>query len=129
MESYPHTLLVDLRLKSGPSEEMIQRCLVDILEKDVFSKAKVSRLERVALPQGGAVQNLMFASCDGQLLMLVRTNTEKDHVALTITLEITAYVIFLKRCLEMTLGTLLAKTGICLWLMTNIFQTNLCRSD
>ncbi len=96
MASCLRTLLVDLRLGSPPSEEVIQSRLVDVLEKEVFAKAKVSRLERVSMSPGAGVQNLVFASDDGRLLMLVRTNTEKDHVALTITLEITAYVHFCK---------------------------------
>lgn len=95
MASYFRTLLVDLRLRSAPSEEAMRRCLLDVLEKEVFAKANVSRLERVSLTQGPRVQNFIFGSDDGQLLMLVRTNAQTDHVALTITLEITAYVHFL----------------------------------
>lgn len=89
MESNFRTLLVDLRLRSVPSDEVIQNCLVDVLEREVFTHIKLPKLRQVPLLCGETVQNKMFESDNGDVLMLVRMRKNRDYAALTLTLDVT----------------------------------------
>jgi len=89
MESNFRTLLVDLRLKSIPPDEVIQNCLVYVLEKEVFSHIKLSKLRQVPLLCGESVHNKMLESDDGQVLVLIRIKKNIDYAALTLTLDMT----------------------------------------